>query len=72
MRAACDLYEHPQLSGSEVWDKDAHNSSGTARVLTVLGALFVVTTISTLAVAYYSGVLDARTLQTMPLLRTLL
>jgi len=65
MRAACDLYEHPQLSYSEVWDKDAHGSSGVARVLTVFGALFIIATISTLAVVYYLGVLDARTLQTM-------
>jgi len=69
MRATYDLYEHPELSGSEIWDK---NSSGAARVLTVLGTLFVVATISTFAVACYSGILDVRTLQTMPLLRTLL
>jgi len=72
MRAVCSIYEHPQLSDSEVWDKDAYNRSGTARVLTVLGILSFVTTISTFAVAYYSGILDVRTLQSMPLLRTVL
>jgi hypothetical protein len=65
MRAVCDIYEHPQLSNSEVWDKDAYNSSGTARVLTVLGTLSFVAAISILAVAYYSGILDVRTLQSM-------
>jgi len=72
MRAACSIYEHPQLSDSEVWDKDAYNRSGTARVLTVLGTLSFVTTISILAVGFYSGILDVRTLQSMPLLRTVL
>ncbi|KAF8806631.1 hypothetical protein BYT27DRAFT_7037662, partial [Phlegmacium glaucopus] len=57
MRAACDLYEHPQLSDSEVWDKDAYNCSGVARMLTVLGGLFTVGTISTLAMVYYLGIL---------------
>jgi len=72
MRAACSIYEHPQLSDSEVWDKDAYNRSGTARVLTVLGTLSFVTTISILAVGFYSGILDVRTLQSMHLLRTVL
>jgi len=72
MRAVCSIYEHPQLSYSEVWDKDAYNRSGTARVLTVLGTLTFVTTITTFAIAYYSGILDVRTLQSMPLLRTVL
>jgi len=72
MRAACSIYEHPQLSDSEVWDKDAYNRSGTARVLTVLGTLSFVTTISILAVGFYSGILDVRSLQSMPLLRTVL
>jgi len=72
MRAVCSIYEHPQLSDSEVWDKDAYNHSGTARVLTVVGTLTFITTITTFAVAYYSGVLDVRTLQSMPLLRTVL
>jgi hypothetical protein len=65
MRAACSIYEHPQLSYSEVWDKDAYNRSGTARVLTVLGTLTFITTITTFAIAYYSGILDVRTLQSM-------
>lgn len=65
MRAVCSIYEHPQLSDSEVWDKDAYNCSGTARLLTVLGTFAFVGTISTLAVAYYSGILDVRTLQSM-------
>jgi len=72
MSAACSIYEHPQLSDSEVWDKDAYNRSGVARVLTVLGMFAFITTITTLAVAYYTGILDVRTLQSMPLLRTLL
>lgn len=65
MRAACSIYEHPQLSDSEVWAKDAYNRSGTARVLTVLGVLTFITTITTFAVGYYSGILDVRTLQSM-------
>jgi len=70
MRAACNLYEHPQLSDSEIWNEDAYNRSGRTRVLTVLGALFIVTAISTFAVVHYTGALgDAIT---MPLLRALL
>jgi len=72
MRAVYGIYEHPQLSDSEVWDKDAYNRSGTARVLTVLGTLFFITTITTIAVAFYTGILDVRTLQSMYLLRSVL
>jgi len=72
MRAVCSIYEHPQLSDSEVWGKDAYNRSGAARVLTVLGTLTFITTITTFAMAYYLCILDIRTLQSMRLLRTAL
>ena len=65
MRAVCSIYEHPQLSDSEIWDKDAYNRSGRARVLAVVGTLSFVATILTFAVSYYTGILDVRSLQSM-------
>jgi hypothetical protein len=55
MRFVSDLYEHPDLTDSEVWDKDANNRSG-ARVVTAMGILVSVATIaSILAAAHYVG-----------------
>ncbi|KAF8161380.1 hypothetical protein B0H34DRAFT_700699 [Crassisporium funariophilum] len=72
MRAACDIYEHPELSDSEIWAKDAYNSSGKARLFSVLAALSVVMTVTTFAVCHYTGLLDVRSLQSTALLRALL
>jgi len=61
MRAVSDLYEHPELSDSEVWDKDAHNRSGAIRVLATMG-FFSIAAITTLAACQFSGVVDLSTL----------
>lgn len=60
MRAVSDLYEHPELSNSEIWDKDAHNRSGTTRVLMVL-AFFSILILTTIAACHLSGIVDLRT-----------
>jgi hypothetical protein len=60
MRAVCDLYEHPELSNSEIWDKDAHNRSGTTRVLIVMG-FFSILVLTTIAACHFSGIVDLRT-----------
>ena len=54
MRFVSDLYEHPDLTDSEVWDKDANNRSG-ARVVTAMGILSLATIASILAAAHYVG-----------------
>jgi len=63
MRAACDLYEHPELSTSEVWAKDAYNRSGKTRMLAAVGVLSI-TLLSVAATCQYMGYLDVRSLQT--------
>ncbi|PPR00079.1 hypothetical protein CVT24_008982, partial [Panaeolus cyanescens] len=63
MRAACNLYEHPTLSSSEVWAKDALNRSGVTRFFSALGGLTVVATVITAAAAQYSGLFDITSLQ---------
>jgi len=62
MRAVHDLYEHPELSYSEVWAKDAYNRSGKIRMLATLG-VFSLATLSTLAGFQYAGVVDLSTVQ---------
>jgi len=57
MRAACDLYEHPQLTDSEIWAKDAYNKSGKNRVMAAAGALSVVA-LSGIAALQYAGVVN--------------
>jgi len=54
MRFASDLYEHPQLTDSEVWDKDAHNQSGASRFFAALGVLLIIT-ITSIAAIQYAG-----------------
>ncbi|KAF8952197.1 hypothetical protein BDZ97DRAFT_789493 [Flammula alnicola] len=66
MRAACELYEHPELSYSEIWAKDAYNRSGKTRMLATLG-FFSIVALSTLAACQYTGLLDLRMLR-LPLL----
>jgi len=61
MRAACDLYEHPHLSDSEVWAKDAHNRSGKTRMMATAGALSIVA-LTSVAVLQYVGVVDVTAL----------
>jgi len=63
MRAVNDLYVHPDLSDSEVWDKDAHNKSGKTRVLTTVG-LFSLAAMSTVAACQLTGVVNLQTLPT--------
>jgi len=54
MRFVSDLYEHPDLTDSEVWDKDANNRSG-SRVVVAMGILSLVTIASILAAVQYVG-----------------
>jgi len=54
MRFASDLYEHPQLTNSEVWDKDAHNHSGASRFFAAMTVLSLIT-ITSIAAAHYAG-----------------
>jgi len=55
MRFVSDLYEHPDLTDSEVWDKDANNRSGARGVVAAMGVLSLVTVASTLAAVHYVG-----------------
>jgi hypothetical protein len=55
MRFVSDLYEHPDLTDSEVWDKDANNRSGGARVVAVMGLLSLATVASIVAAIQYVG-----------------
>jgi hypothetical protein len=57
MRAVSDLYEHPELSNSEIWAKDAYNRSGTTRVLMTMG-FFSILVLTTLAACHFSGIVD--------------
>ena len=66
MRAVCDIYEHPELSYSEVWAKDAYNRSGKLRVFTTLSVLSVLATLSTLAGCQYAGVVDLSSIVHLP------
>jgi hypothetical protein len=68
MRAVCDIYEHPELSASEVWAKDAYNRSGKTRMLAAVG-VFSITFLSTVAACQYMGFLDVRLLHSSFLLR---
>jgi len=54
MRFVSDLYEHPDLTDSEVWDKDANNRSG-ARVVVAIGVLSLATITSVVAAVQYVG-----------------
>jgi hypothetical protein len=58
MRAASNIYEHPVLSDSEVWAKDAYNRTGSTRLFASLGVLSLVTTITGLAVVQLAGLKD--------------
>jgi len=69
MRAVCDLYEHPELSDSEVWAKDAYNRSGTTRMLATVG-VFWIGVLSTVAALEFMGYVDVRGLRTGRWLRT--
>jgi hypothetical protein len=57
MRFVSDIYEHPHLTYSEVWAKDAHNRSGATRFVAAMGVLSVVT-ISSIAAVQYAGYVD--------------
>lgn len=67
MRAVYDIYVHPELSDSEIWDKDAHNRSGAIRVLATMG-FFSIAALTTLAACQLSGVVDLSTLHSSVLL----
>lgn len=67
MRAVYDLYEHPELSNSEIWDKDAHNRSGTTRVRMAMG-FFTIVILTTLAACHFSGIVDVHTVFSSSLL----
>jgi len=70
MRAVSDLYEHPELSDSEIWDKDAHNRSGAIRVFATMG-FFSIAALTTLAACQFSGIVDLSTLHSRFLLPAL-
>ncbi|KAF8911572.1 hypothetical protein CPB84DRAFT_1842065 [Gymnopilus junonius] len=61
MRAACDIYEHPVLSSSEVWAKDAHNRSGKTRFIAAVGIIYIAA-ITTVAAGQFLGYIDLRAL----------
>ncbi|KDR75576.1 hypothetical protein GALMADRAFT_226203 [Galerina marginata CBS 339.88] len=71
MRAACDIYEHPALSYSEVWAKDAYNRSGKTRLLASV-VVFSVALLSTVAACQYIGIVDVTTWHSSFLLRPVL
>ena len=58
MLAASDIYEHPECTDSYVWGSDDKNSSHRMRVLSILGAVSVVATVSTVMISQAMGVLD--------------
>ena len=58
MLAASDIYEHPECSDSYVWGPDEKGSSQKMRVLSILGAVSVVATVSTVMLSQAMGVLD--------------
>ncbi|KIJ95111.1 hypothetical protein K443DRAFT_683296 [Laccaria amethystina LaAM-08-1] len=70
MRAVTDIYEHPDLTSSEVWGSDQTCSDKT-RVFSVLGALSLAAAASSVAVYQYSGVVT-KSIQGSHLLRNLL
>ncbi|KAF8917798.1 hypothetical protein CPB85DRAFT_1430882 [Mucidula mucida] len=60
MRAAIDIYEHPQLTSSEVWSKGdspaaAEALSPAAGLISALAALSLAAAASTYAVLHYSS-----------------
>ena len=61
MRAVSDIYEHPELSSSEVWAKDAHNRSGKTRFIAAVGVLYIAG-LTTLAAGQYLGYIDLTSL----------
>ncbi|KAF8896724.1 hypothetical protein CPB85DRAFT_1440260 [Mucidula mucida] len=59
MRAAIDIYEHPQLTSSDVWSKGDSSADAEAlspaSVISALGALSLAAAASTYAVLRYSS-----------------
>ena len=73
MRAACDIYEHPELSTSEVWaTKDPQGASAQVRLLSIIGVLSVAATLITVLASHTYGLVDLSALASKgTLLRTL-
>ncbi|KAF9529778.1 hypothetical protein CPB83DRAFT_893289 [Crepidotus variabilis] len=56
MRFASDIYEHPVLSSSEIWEKDDYSRSNTRlRLVAAVSVISVVGTIAGLAVVQATG-----------------
>jgi len=74
MRAASDIYEHPELSSSEVWGtKDARGAAAAKlRLLSILAAMSLIATLTTVLASHAFGLLDLTSLASRAsLLRTL-
>jgi len=54
MRFVSDLYEHPDLTDSEVWDKDA-NTGSCGRVVAAMGIVSLATIASIVTAVHYVG-----------------